>query len=235
MKSKFLLAILVGAVSAPHAIAAPMARIDAFPTDLTGSPIDKISKGEDFLLNVVVQDIRENTTDYSGILAAYLNIAFEPQLIEIANNSPPAWGPHFTNEVLTGDRTSPGLIELIGAYYDTAVAPGNNPQLLVQLPATAIAEGTAGMDPLFHSNGDFHVVAVFGYDAPLAESEIQFVGSTLRIVPEPSALALLAFGAGTLAVLRRRTPAPRGLEFRRQTSAPARRQTFSLSGGVSGK
>jgi len=183
-----------------------MARIEVFPTDLEGNAISSIPVGDEFLINAVVQDIRDPVTAREGVFGAYFSLTFDPQLAFFPADAPPTFGPMFVNGKSNGQHLTPGLIKGIGAFVNTITAPGDDPQLLVQIPGRATHAGEADFAPLFDTTAG-NDVALFGLDNAIPKSDIEFVGSTLNIVPEPSTsvLALIAMGmfAGCLYCQRR--------------------------------
>lgn len=205
MKSILTAAFLVFLGSASWANAALMARIEVFPTDLEGNAISTIAAGEDFLINAMVQDIRDPVSPPGGVFGAYFSLTFDSQLTSFPADVPPTFGPLFANGKSDGQHLTPGLIKGIGAFVNTITAPGTDPQLLVQIPATATHAGEADFAPLFDTTAG-NDVALFGLDNAIPKSDIEFVGSTLNIVPEPSTslLALIAMGAFAVCLYRQR-------------------------------
>lgn len=200
MKSMLLSALLVIVVPVSYANAGFVVRMELVPTDMDGNPISTISTGEDFLLNVVVQDIRDSDPPLDGVFGAYLDIQFDANVASFPADVPPIWPPTFGNGKGLDDRSTPSLINGIGAFATSFVPPGNDPQLLVQLPGTAVRAGVVDFTPLFDTTPG-NDVAVYGSDDPVLASEIEFVGSTLNVVPEPSSFALVGPTASVLAVL----------------------------------
>lgn len=198
MRSILTAAFLVLIGSASWANAALMARIEVFPTDLEGNPISTIAPGEDFLINAMVQDIRDPASAREGVFGAYFSLTFDPQLAYLPADEPPTFGPMFANGKAYGQHLTPGLVKGIGAFVSTFTAPGPEPQLLVQIPATAMRAGEADFAPLFDTTAG-NDVALFGLDNAIPKADIEFVGSSLNIVPEPSTYVLALIAMGTFA------------------------------------
>ncbi len=166
-----------------------LARISVLPTDLGGTPITSIALGEDFRLQAIVQDLRDPPPELgSGTFAAYLNATYNPGLMSIAPSAVLEFDPFF-NLVQTGDLSTPGLISGAGAATTTFSPPGNDPQPLWNVLITAIGPGVVSFIPSFDTVVT-HDVLLYLKNEIVLESEIDFVGSSLTIVPEPSGFVL---------------------------------------------
>ncbi|MGD9719730.1 MAG: hypothetical protein AB7O59_00755 [Pirellulales bacterium] len=190
-------ACVLAIASAAHADL--LARVTVITTDLGGTPISTIDVGEDFLLQVFVQDIRNPPAVAGGIAAGYLNVDYDGVLVSISPSAPIEYDPFFT-AWQTGNLDEPGRIVGAGAYSISFEAPGTALQALFSIPATATAPGGVAFTPSFFEAEDGRNVLLFVYDSPLLESEIDFVGATLSIVPEPSGIVAGTCGVLALAV-----------------------------------
>ena len=197
MKNLALVLILsVVMTTAARADQMQMVRITVVPTDLSGNPIISIASGQQFHLEAIVQDIR-NPASFPGVFAAYLDVAYNPNLASIATNAPFAFGAFFPIEQ-SSDTTTPGQILGAGAATTSPTPPGNSPQLLWTVSVTAGAAGMVTFTPSFDTMQG-HDVLEYGNDFPVTADQIAFVGSTLNVVPEPSSISLATFGLIALA------------------------------------
>lgn len=184
------------------------------PVDLVGDPIASIGVGGQFQIQAIVQDLRDPTSPTPGVFQVYLSASYNDNLISIVASPHPVNAPDpaftFSSEfsiIQRGDLAVPGAIGGAGAASNV-LANNSAPHLVWSLPATAIAPGTLQLTPSFDATDD-HDVFVFGENAPVLAADIQFVGGSLTIVPEPSSLVLagtcLVSMGGALAIRPRRT------------------------------
>ena len=112
-------------------------KIDLTLTDSTNNLLTELAVGDDFNLNVYVQDVRG--ADAAGVFAAYLDINYSSTLAVPTGSI--EFGDQFPNGQ-RGDLSMLGLIDEAGAFANTFSNP--NPtaaQLLFTLPLKAIAVG----------------------------------------------------------------------------------------------
>ena len=191
---------LASTARAESLLASALAQISLETTDLAGNSISTIQLGQQFKLAVIVQDVRTPTPANAGVFAAYLNAEYDAGLASISPAATFTYGPFFTppTSPFGGDLNTAGQILGAGEGTSQFFAPGNSPQLLWTLPATAIAVGLETFTPSFDSLAN-HDTLVYGHDFALLASEIQFLGTSIAIVPEPSTFAFAAFGFIALA------------------------------------
>jgi hypothetical protein len=167
-----------------------MVRISVTTTDLAGEPVDSVASGDEFLINVTVQDIRRNDPQGGGVFGAALDLFFNEPMVTIDQNARLNWGLDFVSGRDPGEK-SPGKLEGITAILGRLTPPGSTPQLFFQLPAMATGKGIATIQPQFDDELG-HDVMLYGFSDAVIEAEIEFVGTDLRVVPEPSSFALFA-------------------------------------------
>ncbi len=187
-----------------------MARISVLTTDLSGTPISSVAVGEEFLVNVMVQDVRDTELETRGVFMSSLDLQFDQPVVAIDPDDSPTWGPTFANPAgASSGELSTGLIEGITAFTQSISPPGADAQLFLQYTATATSAGLASFAPMFDDTFG-HDVLLYGEDAPIAASEIDFVGTNLSVVPEPSSLLLLSVFSSVLAWVGQRARRQRG-------------------------
>lgn len=195
--------------------ASPLAAFRLQTEDLNGNPINVIHPSADFRLTAYVEDIRNPAAQVPGLWAAFLNVAYNPNLVSIPANPNPnpsdingysdlniVFGPYFAHGLLTGNLDSPGVILGAGSSSLSLVPSGAAPIVLWTVNARAIGLGTVQFLPSFDSAqtpGDplpiDHESLFLDPPFALSADQIQFVGTTLTIVvPEPSSFILTAFG-----------------------------------------
>lgn len=182
-------------------------------TDLAENPITTIQAGEAFLLRAIVQDIRDPEVDFPGVFAAYIDVAFDPAVAAAGPGAMLEYGPTFAAYLDSrGDLSTPGQIISGGTSTSSIQNPGSDPQLLWSVVLHAEAPGTTEFTPSFSTLADPFAPEWLLYGMPdgymMTEANVEFVGTSLSVVPEPSGLALagvaLAGLAATFAVSRRR-------------------------------
>ena len=103
-------------------------------TDLNGNEISAIQQGQDFKLDVYVDDFRNDRgapSNAPGVFAAYLDLLYNLQLVSTAipqGNNNLNFDVNFFNGYTNGrngDATIPGLINEFGAFYNTGADPNN--------------------------------------------------------------------------------------------------------------
>ena len=103
-------------------------------TDLNGNEISAIQQGQDFKLDVYVDDFRNDRgapSNAPGVFAAYMDLLYNLQLVSTAipqGNNNLNFDVNFFNGYTngrSGDATIPGLINEFGAFYNTGVDPNN--------------------------------------------------------------------------------------------------------------
>ena len=191
--------------SVGHAATIPMAKVRLEVDDLLGNPVTSIMPGDDFLLKVFAQDIR-TTSPIPGVFgdfAAYTNISYDPSLVSV--NGPVTFNSYFSLSRFSNTAT-PGLIDAGGASI-SLTPPGSAEQWVFSVPLHATNAGTELFTSFFDSLLS-HDFLLYGYNYALLETEIQFLSTSVTIVPEPSSFSLGAFCALLLlgrGVLRRQS------------------------------
>jgi PEP-CTERM motif-containing protein len=199
---------IVGICLTSNAMAEHLARFSLRATDSMGNSISSVSSGSPFLIEAVVQDIRMPPSPKPGVFQASLNARYDPILISIASDAQFVWGPTF-NALLArpGNLSTAGVIQEAGAFGSFLTLPDNSPQTLYRVPAIAKQAGAAMLAPSFDGvTESLHNVLLYGDGRALLSEEIEFIGSSLAIVPEPNTwlLALLGMvGSGLFAKRRR--------------------------------
>ncbi|MDA1049276.1 MAG: FG-GAP-like repeat-containing protein [Planctomycetota bacterium] len=170
-------------------------------TDLAGVPISAVPLGEDFFLEVHVQDIRTNAT---GVFAAYGDLFYDNNKVSV--NGPLEYSSDFPN-ARSGAVTTPGLVDEVGGVADLQ-ANGTDELLLVRVPLTAEALGsvTFSLDPT--DDLPLHHVLLFGAPAETLPANIYFGTMTIEVtvpndppVAHDDAFTLANCGGENLSVL----------------------------------
>ena len=220
---RLCLCVCLCVCSLPQIASAQVAKFRLEVTDLSGSPIDTVTVGDQFLLNSYAQQVGGFDGDPAdaGVFAGYLDINYDGSLVSIASDEI-AHGPLYSNGP-SGDLSTSGFIDNIGGFSSSddpldilPVPPGPDEQMLFSVSFQADAAGElsfVGSDSLSHP---VHEVLVWTSLEPVPASDIDFGAEELRIdfgslnlsiqpVPEPHAACLLSVGLfGLAARLRKR-------------------------------
>ena len=143
-------------------------------TDPGGIVISEVVVGQDFQLNVYVEDLR---ADAQGVFSGYLDVTYDSTLAAVAGGL--TYGPDYPN-VPSGSTTTPGLIDEAGAT-DGFEALGAGERLLWSLPFTGNSPGT-----LFFT-GDpadvlpAHETTVYGLDDAIDNMLLEFVNTSIVV------------------------------------------------------
>ncbi len=172
-------------VSVGHADTTPLVTVRPEVDNFLGNPISSIMPGGNFLLKVFAQDVRTTSPipNYFGVFEAATNVSYDPNFISI--NGPVTLNPLFSISPFINTATL-GLISAGGAYF-SLTPPGSAEQWVFSVPLHANSAGTEWFTSSFSNSGD---VLVYGYDNIVFDTEIQFLSTSLTIVPEPSSFAL---------------------------------------------
>ncbi len=172
-------------------------------TDLAGTPLNVIESGEQFLLQVYVQDLRDDDgdgtpVDRRGVAAAYLDVLYDFRLVSVAGAI--EYGPEYTNAV-SGSVGLPGILDEVGALQTSISDPlGADEVLLFQVPMSANSIGDAVFkgDPAdITPNND---TLLFEPPSPVQIPEQRFVNSDTPAAPKLAHTLRIRGDAGLTAV-----------------------------------
>ena len=131
--------------------------------------------GQEFQLQAFVQDAQ---ADPNGIAAAYLDVFYDLNLVEVSG--PIMFGPFYSN-IQSGNTSTPGLIDEVGAFGQ-ALPPANpgDPQLLFSIALTALDVGFVEFvaDP---ADAPDHQVLEYTSDTPIPPASVNYVGTSINI------------------------------------------------------
>ena len=160
---------------------APLALFRVETTGLDGAPITNIAPGEEFLLRVFTDDLRDGG---AGVYAAYMDITFDSNLVTadgpvtFGSNYPAGQSP---NEGVITAGSADGELDEYGAFGGFTTAIGDDEKALFTVPMTADAEGTVVFTANPADNLPRHEVLLFDLVQPINEDRIQYGTATLTI------------------------------------------------------
>ncbi len=137
-------------------------------SNLGGLPITSVAPGENFLLEVFVQDI--SPLPRNGVFAAYMDVLYDSTLVSL--DGPLEFNPVYSNQQ-SGTTTTPGLIDEAGAF-DGLSPLGESERLLFRVEMMANQPGVA----LFTSDPadvlPAHDTLLYGVSTAIPPVEIEY-------------------------------------------------------------
>jgi hypothetical protein len=201
MKRWLIAAVLIAFPST--AVAELVLEVRNRVTDLAGNDITSIEVGQQFKLQTIATDIRNPPPDnptHQGVFSANAIISFDAALSSLDPDQVVDFGSFF-NFIQTA-QLEPGLIQGFAASASFR-GPGNSPQFVFSVTLTAESPGLQVFTPEMSTDPDW-AMAVYTGDIPLSAESIEFVGTSLQIVPEPSAVMLFVVAIAGLVTFRSR-------------------------------
>ncbi len=165
-------------------------------TDLAGNAIGKIQQGQQFKIDMYVDDLRYDTANPSpelaaGVFAAYTDLLYNLQLVSTVSptSGTPAgfnFAVNFFNNYengQTGDATIPGIINEFGAFFDGSNMNRPNEIRLASVTFQAKTPGIANFladpaDVLPSSN----VLLFDTSSTPVPGDQVRYMGTSIEIV-----------------------------------------------------
>jgi len=148
-------------------------RVEA--SDESGQLTTTIETGEDFFLNVYVQDLREQP---EGVYAAYTDILYYARPVFAGDAI--VFDEGFPNGQ-SGDARLPGLVNEVGAFSDLT-PPGGDERLLASIPFVARRPGSVSF-VLTPADRLGNEVLVYGSDDIVPPGRVAYVGTEIEVVP----------------------------------------------------
>ncbi len=173
----------------------------------TNAPISTIRAGEEFLVRISVDDLRDLPAAQQGVFSAALDLLYTSELVNVVGdpgspgfNFAATVGPIFANgSALTGNIGVPGLINEIGAVQQTNNVQnfsGSAELLTIRFTAVNPGEARFDADPAESLPAEVTLVGV-GAEEP--NNRIRFGFAPLTILPAGAALPVAvddAFSGG---------------------------------------
>ena len=146
-------------------------------TDLEGNPIDAVINGEEFLLQVLVEDLRDDALNL-GLFSAYLDIDYTGSAVSV--NGDVQFSSDYPNVQFTNTSTD-GLIDETGATANTAPL-GAGEFLLMSIPMIADGIGDATFTGNPADDLPSRETTLHGLGVGLRADQMVFVDTDLEIV-----------------------------------------------------
>jgi len=160
-------------------------------TDLQGVPVDAIHVGDEFLLELTVQGLRDTGNDCSGtsigVFAAYSRIFYDPHLVSTSGST--VEDVSFSSPYMNGRSAifaTPGLIDEFGAFASIQPTGGDELRLgVIRMRAHSVGNAMFNVDA---ADGLGHDFLIFGEDTPIPAEQIGFSGVYVHIEPSESGI-----------------------------------------------
>ena len=160
------------------------ASISAVAVDDDNHSIDTVAKGDEFWVDIKVQDGRPNG---QGVFGAYVDIAFDTNSFEIVGDAEPL---SFYKNGLSGEKTSSGWKNL-GGFSDSPTPIGSSIQSLVRFKLRAKADSAFNMSISASDRPD--MLTLYGSNISISRSNIAF--GSLQLPQRVSASASIGLKA----------------------------------------
>ncbi len=126
-----------------NVIEQPKVQITLNAVSLAGTPLTTIGVGETFKVQVFVEDQREGT-NRTGVFAAYVDLLFDPDVIEPIAEDPINHISPYRGTPVSG-TVSAGLIDELGSYSTSTPQLGPDGRVFAEVTFRAKATGNAGL------------------------------------------------------------------------------------------
>ncbi len=126
-----------------NVIEQPKVRITLNAVSLTGTPLTTIAVGETFKVQVFIEDQREGSSR-TGVFAAYVDLLFDPTVLEPIADSPINHIAPYRGTPLSG-TVAAGLIDELGSYSTSTPQLGPEARMFAEVTFRATAAGAAGL------------------------------------------------------------------------------------------
>jgi len=177
----------------------PMVRYFTRTTDLVGNPISSVIVGEQFRLDVIVQDIRDpDFTPFPGVFAGTTRVVYDDSLTPVT--LPPDFEIDSFFPIVQLFEIEPDAILGSGASVSLG-NPGFAPQRLFSVVLEATSPGEQVFLPTFYETQEFLTLLYGGNGDVIGIENILYQSSTLSVlVPEPGTWVGMLSGAIALGV-----------------------------------
>ena len=147
-------------------------------TDTTGAPITSTRVGDEFVLEVYVEDLRD---DPAGVFSAYLDVLYTANLVTATGP------PSFEGSIYTNGQS--GNVNVVGVISEAGGVDGISPLgggefFLFSVPMLARSEGTATFESTITGQNPLRVITLFDSGtppAPVGADLIRFGTATIEI------------------------------------------------------
>jgi len=151
-----------------------LVRVRVEAVDGTGEVITSVEAGDEFFLNVYVQDLRDRQ---EGVYSAYVDVMFLGRLVSVGGEI--SFGDEYENGQ-SGDANLPGLVDELGAFagLDTMI---DGEALLASIPFSSHRPGLAKF-ALTPADGIGSEVLLNGCSGVVPPTRVAYTGTKIEVV-----------------------------------------------------
>lgn len=161
-----------------NVIEEPLIRITLNAVDSAGQPITTVATGEEFKVQVIVEDMRPGTAG-TGVFATYVDLLYDSNIIEPIATTPIEHIAPYQNDT-SGSTATLGIVDELGAFSSSTARLGNDLRVLAEVTFVAKVAGNAGLT-LESADDTGNDVLLYDEGAAVPESRVQFVNSTFAV------------------------------------------------------
>ena len=143
-------------------------------TDTNGNPVSAVTVGDDFVLRILVEDLRETPR---GAFSAYLDVVWNDNRVEATG--PLTYGTAFPN-VHTGDTSNGNLIDEAGGTGGFSELGGGQ-FLVFSVPMRAVSSGAVTLEAESADNSPHTDTLLFGTNTAIDPDVIVFNSVELQV------------------------------------------------------
>ncbi|MEX2173763.1 MAG: Ig-like domain-containing protein [Pirellulaceae bacterium] len=139
-----------------------------------GTPLTSLGVGQDFVLNVFVEDVRD---DAQGVASIYVDLLFDPARAEVTGAL--SFGSIY-QLFQSGTTTTPGLVDEVGAFGQTSpIGPGKFKLVSIPMRSKAAGPLTITADPA--DDTEARPAAVYLDNEEIVFQEIRFGTASIAV------------------------------------------------------
>jgi hypothetical protein len=155
----------------------PLASITVSFVDENGNPVSDVSVGQTFKIRITAADLRPEDAD--GVFGAYFDLLYNQNLIQLVGATPITYLNGFTLSP-TGDTSTAGLINELGAAREALTPSGTAPIVFAEITVKALAAGQAVFtaEAADDPDSDF---TLYGIDDPISVDRIRYNSASLAV------------------------------------------------------
>jgi hypothetical protein len=172
----------------PTDVDGPLVRFDLKLTDAAGAPVATLVAGQEFVLEVFVEDLRGENA--GGVFAGFLDIEWDSSLAVAAG--PIRHTAAFANYNV-GELGTPGLVDEAGAVSSNSKPTGAGPFKLMSVPLLAIGAGEVVFTAEAADESPMKDTLLFGWEIALPVEWIEYGSTSVEIegtydgpIPDPT-------------------------------------------------
>jgi chitinase len=152
-----------------------LARIRLETTNLAGNTVASVNVGDQFLVRGWVKDLRANP---QGVFSGYLDVLYNSSRASVSG--PLTFGTSY-GAGTSGDVSTPGLMNELGAFSTSLSPLGPAEQMLFSIQMTATATGTITFDADPADNLPANHLLLYLQDTPVLQNLIDYVDTSLIV------------------------------------------------------